>query len=90
MLCLHCHRKTGEEAKMYTPEKIKELREAKGLSQTDFVFELDKLGLRISRQTLISWESGITAPNANDIAILAAFFKRSVQYFFDNKQQQSA
>ena len=67
---------------MYTPEKIKKLREDRELSQTDLMFELDKRGLRISRQTLISWESGTTAPNANDIAILASFFKKPEQYFF--------
>lgn len=89
MVSLHRHHKIGEEAKMYMPKKLKELREAKGISQTDFVFELDKHGLRITRQTLINWESGITAPDANDIAVLSNFFNKPVQYFFEPKPKHS-
>lgn len=89
MVCFHQHHKTGEGAKMYTPEKLKQLREAKGLSQTDFVFELDKHGLRITRQTLINWESGNTTPDANDIAVLSAFFNKPVQYFFEPEPKHS-
>lgn len=70
---------------MYDYTKMRTLREIRALTHTDLTFELDKLGLRISRQTLISWESGATAPNANDVAIIARFFDKPVQYFFDPK-----
>lgn len=71
---------------MYVADKLKECREEKKLSQEDLLFELGKLGLRLSRQTLGSWESGTTAPDVNDLAIIAKFFNKPVQYFFALKQ----
>jgi len=46
------------------------------------MFEFDKIGLRISRPTVDNWESGKTAPDANEIALIAKFFDKPVQYFF--------
>lgn len=74
---------------MFIHEKIKDAREGKGMTQTDMVFELDKLGLRISRQTLVNWETGESTPNGDDIAILAKFFNKNEQYFFAKKSQFS-
>lgn len=68
---------------MFLASKLKEYREEKKLTQTDLMFELDKIGLRISRQTLINWEAGITIPNANEIDLIASFFKKPIQSFFD-------
>lgn len=75
-----------EVKKVFLAEKIKELREAKRLSQEGLMFELDKVGLRLSRQTLFNWENGINSPDATDIAIIANYFKKPIQYFFDQKQ----
>lgn len=70
---------------MFTPTKLRECREKADLTLADLIFELDKVGLRISRPTLINWETGETSPGANDLAILAMFFGKPVQYFFDSK-----
>ncbi len=67
---------------MFKFQNLKRCREDKELTQTDLVFELDKLSLRISRQTLLNWEAGVTTPDANDIVTIASFFNKPVQYFF--------
>ena len=67
---------------MFISEKLRQCREAKDLTQTDLIFELDKVGLRISRPTLISWEAGDTTPDANEIALIAKLFDKPIQYFF--------
>lgn len=67
---------------MFKFQNLKRCREDKELTQTDLVFELDKLSLRISRQTLLNWEAGVTTPDVNDIVIIASFFNKPVQYFF--------
>lgn len=68
---------------MFIFERLRKCREEKGLTQTDLMFKLDKIDLRISRPTLIHWETGITIPDANEVAILASFFDKPIQYFFD-------
>ena len=68
---------------MFNPSKLKKIRNDKNLTQTDLMFELDKSGLRISRQTLINWEHGRSAPKVNELSIIANFFNKSIQYFFD-------
>ena len=71
---------------MFIAEKLRKCREEKNLTQTDLMFELDKIGLRISRPTLINWETGETTPDANELAVLAMFFGKPIQYFFNQKQ----
>lgn len=68
---------------MFIAERLRKCREDKNLTQTDLMFELDKIGLRISRPTLINWETGETTPDGNEISILANFFGKPIQYFFD-------
>ena len=67
---------------MFVFEKLKKCREEMKLSQTDITFELDKIGLRIARPTFINWETGATVPDANEVAMLARFFNKPIQYFF--------
>lgn len=68
---------------MFIVDRLKKCREEKALSLEDLAFELDKINFRITRQTLYNWETGATVPDVNDIAILAAYFKKPLQYFFD-------
>ncbi len=75
---------------MFIAEKLRKCREEKNLTQTDIVFMLDKIGLRISRQTLINWETGETTPDANEVAALACLFEKPIQYFFDLKPYNSS
>jgi len=68
---------------MFISERLKKCREEKNLTQTDLIFELDKAGLRISRQTLLNWEAGDTVPGVDDLAIISRYFDKQVQYFFN-------
>ncbi len=70
---------------MFDPKKLIAVREEKGLSIADFMFELDKFGLRISMPTLYRWENGGAVPDANEVATLATFFKVPIGYFFCSK-----
>jgi transcriptional regulator with XRE-family HTH domain len=67
---------------MFKPDRLKKCREEKSLSQTDLTFELDKIGLRVTRPTIDNWEAGSTAPDANEISIIAKFFNKPIEYFF--------
>ncbi len=73
---------------MFVSDKLKKCREEKGLSVEDLTFELDKVGLRITRQTLYNWEAGDTTPDANQISVIANFFNKPLEYFFNQKLYQ--
>ena len=68
---------------MFLYKKLSKCRLEKNLNQTDLMFALDKIGWRICRPTLSHWETGETAPNANELAMLADFYGKPIQYFFD-------
>jgi len=68
---------------MFLPERLKECRNKLGISQEAMLFDLDKIGLRLSRQQLSYWENGKAVPDANEIAVLALFFSKPVGYFFE-------
>jgi transcriptional regulator with XRE-family HTH domain len=68
---------------MFNPEKLKKAREEKGLSPTDLNFELVKVDLRVSRQTIMNWENGNTVPDANDMSLIAKYFNKPMEYFFN-------
>ncbi len=70
---------------MFIFEKLRECREEKGLSQEQMVIEISKLGLRLSRQTLANWETGVTAPDADSLSIMIIFFGKPVKHFFDKQ-----
>jgi transcriptional regulator with XRE-family HTH domain len=70
---------------MFHGEKLKKLREDKGWSLQDLVFELAKIDFRITRQTIDLWENGDTEPRASDLKSLADFFGVSVDFFFDSE-----
>jgi len=56
-------------------DRIKELREVKGLTQSD----LAKM-LGITRSSVNAWEQGISVPSTNYIVELANLFKVSTDY----------
>lgn len=72
---------------LFNNEPLKALRSERKLSRSDMVFELDKMGLRISRPTLINWEEGITEPRASEAYTLAQFFKVSFERFFKQSRK---
>ncbi len=74
---------------MFLYDKIKECRADMNFSGEDLVIALSNYGLRISRQTLSSWENGETAPNAEQLSQLVMFFDKPISYFFDHKMKQN-
>ena len=67
---------------MFDNKKLEQARREKGLSITNFMFELDRFGMRISPPTLYRWENGEAIPDANEVGTLAQFFNKPIQYFF--------
>lgn len=67
---------------MFVHDKLKELREQNAKTHTDVLYELDKVGLRISRPTLIKWEHGVTSPTAKDLDLLAQYWGKSPKFFY--------
>ncbi len=57
------------------PDRLKELREEKGLNQTEF----GKL-INVSQPTIARWEAGERVPSLEILIILAKFFKCSIDY----------
>lgn len=57
------------------PERLKQLREARGISQATVSKELG-----VSRYTVYSYEKGKTEPTLDGLAILASYFDVTVDY----------
>jgi transcriptional regulator with XRE-family HTH domain len=62
--------------------KIREYREENHWSQEDFLIELANVDLRLSRNTLSSWEKGETSPSAEDLPKIAKALNKTVDDFF--------
>ena len=56
-------------------QRLKELREERGLNQT----ELSKQ-INVSQPTIARWEAGDRAPSIDMLILLAQFFKCSTDY----------
>jgi transcriptional regulator with XRE-family HTH domain len=72
---------------MFSKEKLKELREKRGLSLSDMSHDLASLGLRLTDETLRNWEKGRCSPTVADIEIIARLLKCPPAYFFDGKKK---
>ena len=59
-------------------DRIKTLREAKGLTQSDLARMLN-----VSRSSINAWEIGISAPSTKHIKELADIFKVSSDYILE-------
>lgn len=62
-----------------TSEELKELRNSKGLTQTEFA---EKLGINI--RTVQNWEGGTNIPKSKEMLIRSIFVKRN-EYFEENE-----
>lgn len=61
--------------------RLKELRNSKGLNQTQLSCALnEKFGLKTDRVMISKWETGFQTPVMNTVAILAKFFNVSIDY----------
>lgn len=66
---------------MNTAEKIRQLRESRGLLQS----ELAEI-VGVSDKAVSSWENGTRIPRMGPIEKLAAYFQVPKSYFFDDTQ----
>lgn len=61
--------------------RLKELRNSKGLNQTQLSDALnEKFGLKTDRVMISKWETGFQTPVMNTVAMLAKFFNVSIDY----------
>ena len=65
----------------FSNNRIKELRQEKGLSQRELAAKTNIKQANISR-----WEAGIVMPNVLDVWILANYFNVSVDYLIGRKE----
>ena len=75
----------------FNATKLRQEREAAGLNQTDFILEIYKrLGFKIARPTLGSWESGRAQPGLKALVIIAEFFNKPIEYFIEKRMRDEA
>lgn len=65
-------------------DKIKELREQAGLSQSQLAKKLD-----VTRSSVNAWEMGLSAPTTQYIVALAKLFHVSADYILGIEAEQS-
>ena len=58
--------------------RIKELREVKNITQEQLAS-----GIRVSRQTISKWESGMVTPDSDNINLLCDYFDVSADYLLN-------
>ena len=56
-------------------ERLKELRNEKGLSQTELAKEL-----KVSQRSISSWETGFRQPDFETLRLIAEYFDVSTDY----------
>lgn len=67
-------------------QRLRDCRDRQGLSRDKVVIALSKNNaLSIVRDTLENWEKGKTSPNAVQLAELAIFYNKPIEYFFATK-----
>jgi DNA-binding XRE family transcriptional regulator len=66
---------------MFNGGLLRKLRAKKQLNPTALTFELDKIGLRISRPTIISWEEGTTEPRVSEAIKISEYFNVPIKEF---------
>lgn len=67
--------------KQFDPEKLKKLREKKGLTWLELSRELKQFEPKISKNSVWSWETGAHSPSSKSLFALSAFFNKPVDYF---------
>lgn len=66
----------------FSPEKLKDCRLNSDLTIDSVIKQLFQVGYDVAPNTLTNWEGGKTSPDATDLAILASFYGKPIQYFF--------
>ena len=65
-------------------DNLKQLRKAKGITQTQFATEFN-----ISAGTIAMWETGKRMPDTEMLRRIAQFFNVSIDYLLDNEKSPS-
>lgn len=65
-------------------DNLKQLRKAKGITQTQFATEFN-----ISAGTIAMWETGKRMPDTEMLRRIAQFFNVSIDFLLDNKKSPS-
>jgi transcriptional regulator with XRE-family HTH domain len=61
-------------------QKIKELRKARGTTQEELAF-----ALRVSRQIVSRWETGLSVPSGENLSALAKYFGVSIETLIEGE-----
>lgn len=70
---------------MFDKNKITKCREEKKFTVDELMIALNNFGFRITSTTIRNWELGESIPNANRLGKIAAFFKKPISYFYNDK-----
>lgn len=71
-------------------ERLKQLRNSRGLNQTQLSDALNnKFGLKTDRVMISKWETGFQTPVMNTVAMLAKFFNVSIDYLNGDEHSKS-
>lgn len=73
----------------FSPNKIKEYREVRDLTQEELMIELANAGHKVSRPTIAGWELGTSEPSANDLAKLSIVLGTPIRNFFAHETKQN-
>lgn len=65
--------------------KLRTLREERGLSIDGLLAELARTNFSVHSGTLRNWEEGKTKIKAEDLAMLAQYYGKSLKYFFEDE-----
>lgn len=67
---------------MFNPDKIKQLFEERGISQAQFLRDVN-----ISKSNLYVWITGGSLPKVDSLEIIADYFEVPMDYFFDRQSR---
>lgn len=67
---------------MFSHERLRKAREARGYTRTDLHLELVLIGVRRCRALIDLWEGGRSEPRASDLEALARVLEVPISSFF--------
>ena len=72
---------------MFSAKKLKEMREKKGLTESEVSGELYKVGEKVDRKTIQNYEKGVTEPKASTLFALGKIYHVKISEFFTNEKK---
>ncbi|MEN6422571.1 MAG: helix-turn-helix transcriptional regulator [Smithella sp.] len=74
---------------MYNYKQLGKARKELNMSIADVVLAFYEHGKRITGQTVLNHEAGISKPDADILALYALIYDKPVSYFFDLKRHNA-